>query len=1037
MSLSFGSITRELIAALDEEVRAIKSSGGSDRVGLRAGEYCGAATGHFIYKFLLDSELFVPTDTPGKLQLGESSYDVAVLAITEFEITLSVSKHIVEPLSRATLSFSAYYLLERLRERLGDMMKKPFDGQLMPMRLVGQLSNESLSGGTAHNTPDEHLNTEQLDAVNCCLKQAVTFVWGPPGTGKTYLVSKLIQELVRRDERVLVTSHTNVAVDTALLRGIEGLGPCPAGTIVRVGDLARNEPGLLEASLDKVVEQKSESLRLRKADLEHRLRAVSADQERLAAALRLLEQSQQADRLVEKARTSFLQIERKTDEVRRTREAARQSLEVLLGHLRDAEKSSPLKRMIPRFNPNRIQQMVSRKELDIQNAEAMVEDAERSRSANAYELSEAESEAARLRRELAKGDITQPHAEIRTQLAEAEKAITTLTDETSRTDARLREISATAIAEARVVGATLSRFVINDELLRGAFDTIIVDEVSMVLMPYLWFVASKARTRFVALGDPMQLPPISIAQDAAEYPMAAKWLGRDPFILCGLGAGPDTPAGSRLCRLSMQYRMHPDIGEVANRLTYRAHGNPLQHAAEFEKYRAGLEAHPCPGAALVLCDTSRANPWCAIRHPTMSRYNIYSAVVCVRLAKQALAAGTRSVGIIAPYRAQARLVQTLIEQEGLHRENVFASTVHRYQGNEKDAIVLDVVEGPPLHVGRPLRGDSGDDAARLLNVACTRAKGKLIVVAHVKHVMGKVDTAQSLRALVEHLMREAKVMDAGQLLQGHGDADIGQAIWVTGGMQRTLGDLGGAMYYDEGTFYSAFLKDLMAASNQVLLYSPFVAEERLAGMMTPIRHLIDRGVSVTVVTRASSPSNVVARKLEAQMRDAGVDVVPKSRLHEKLVFIDENVAWFGSLNILSQRTSTELMLRMAEPGFARRLMECTGAISILQKQEQQRKTQTRLVALEQALKARVEFPICNLCGETTVLKTGKYGPFFGCPNYASGRCSFTSKVSRNVLSAAVSDLDLKCGKCEGPLELKFGRRGPFVKCSRCPCTESL
>ena len=58
---NFRSITSELILAVDEEIRAIKSSGGSDRVGVHAGKYCGeVGDGRFIYKFILDSELLCP-----------------------------------------------------------------------------------------------------------------------------------------------------------------------------------------------------------------------------------------------------------------------------------------------------------------------------------------------------------------------------------------------------------------------------------------------------------------------------------------------------------------------------------------------------------------------------------------------------------------------------------------------------------------------------------------------------------------------------------------------------------------------------------------------------------------------------------------------------------------------------------------------------------------------------------------------------------------------------------------------------------------
>ncbi len=69
------------------------------------------------------------------------------------------------------------------------------------------------------------------------------------------------------------------------------------------------------------------------------------------------------------------------------------------------------------------------------------------------------------------------------------------------------------------------------------------------------------------------------------------------------------------------------------------------------------------------------------------------------------------------------------------------------------------------------------------------------------------------------------------------------------------------------------------------------------------------------------------------------------------------------------------MLGMAEPGLAHLLMEYTGAISMLQEQEQQRKTETRLIALEQTLKTRIELPTCTVFRETMVLTTSGYEPF--------------------------------------------------------------
>ena len=280
--------------------------------------------------------------------------------------------------------------------------------------------------------------------------------------------------------------------------------------------------------------------------------------------------------------------------------------------------------------------------------------------------------------------------------------------------------------------------------------------------------------------------------------------------------------------------MHPDIGEVANELVYSKYGNPLSiRFRNLRKWSLLLDViHALVRHSFYVIRP--ANPWCALQDPTWSRYNIYSAIVCVRLASEAIASGAGDVGIVTPYRAQAKLIQSLVEHEGLHEHDVSASTVHRYQGKEKEVIILDLVEGPPLWLGRLLKGGVENEGARLLNVACTRAIGKLVVVAHMEYVLQKAGRAPVLLSLLEHFRNEAQYVDVRSLVEGYADPGVGYAIRRMTGKPSDLGDPKGISYFDEGTFYPAFTDDLMAASEQVLIYSPFVAPKRLSGLMIPM-----------------------------------------------------------------------------------------------------------------------------------------------------------------------------------------------------------
>ncbi len=66
----------------------------------------------------------------------------------------------------------------------------------------------------------ENLNDSQKEAVSGAVgsieSESFYLIQGPPGTGKTTTIAEIIAQSVMRDLKVLVTSHTNVAIDNAL-----------------------------------------------------------------------------------------------------------------------------------------------------------------------------------------------------------------------------------------------------------------------------------------------------------------------------------------------------------------------------------------------------------------------------------------------------------------------------------------------------------------------------------------------------------------------------------------------------------------------------------------------------------------------------------------------------------------------------------------------------------------------------------------------------------------------------------------------------
>ncbi len=80
------------------------------------------------------------------------------------------------------------------------------------------------------------LNSSQRGAIEKALQQSVTFLWGPPGTGKTKTMGALAASLIQMGKRVLLTALSNMALDQLLLSTCERLkNACLNTSIARLG----------------------------------------------------------------------------------------------------------------------------------------------------------------------------------------------------------------------------------------------------------------------------------------------------------------------------------------------------------------------------------------------------------------------------------------------------------------------------------------------------------------------------------------------------------------------------------------------------------------------------------------------------------------------------------------------------------------------------------------------------------------------------------------------------------------------------------
>lgn len=105
------------------------------------------------------------------------------------------------------------------------------------------------------------------------------------------------------------------------------------------------------------------------------------------------------------------------------------------------------------------------------------------------------------------------------------------------------------------------------------------------------------------------------------------------------------------------------------------------------------------------------------------------------------------IGIVTPYAAQRHVIEELVKGTDLERF-LRIGTVHAFQGLERDVIIFDTVESPGVAISRFTSDIWGTDAMRLLNVAVTRARHKLLIVANMSSIRQEPSSSM-LRQIME------------------------------------------------------------------------------------------------------------------------------------------------------------------------------------------------------------------------------------------------------------------------------------------------
>ncbi len=737
-------------AALRDEWSEVTRKRSQQEIPLVAGELIERVAHRVIVRYEIQSgdtvrEGFIGTLIPRELGTAEP---VAAEVLTQFgaEITLQLPAD------------SAFHKTARLRCDLSWLVSRQIDTftGLSSGSMPGFCTSAALaavsSTGLLHDLPQPHphpvdgLNEQQALAVAHGMQPRLTWLWGPPGTGKTTTVAALLTELLDSGKTILLAAPTNAAADVALDALITRRPKFCPGEIARIG--VTDNPTLLGRATP-----------------------------------------------------------------------------VVLDEIAAAQGAEPARRLV---------------EVRAELADV------RQRCKQATEAKSSDSLA-----------LTRKIADLTSFQKELEKLVGEVRDQVVR--------------KARLIACTTHQTLLKD-LHAKHFDTVVIDEASMVSSAMAMLVAGAGTGHTIVAGDFRQLPPIV----QATTPSARDWLGRSPFETSGIADA--VRAGrlpTNLVALQQQHRMRRQIGDAI--------GNAFYPEVDL---RTASTVHTRPArtvapdqSQLVIVDTGDLAALVARRGGSVSRYNLAHAQLAANTLHVPLTTARHpgSVGLISPFGPQARLLQALTPADSAVS---LASTVHRFQGGETDIVLYDAVDTTSSAL-QPhtwfTKTHMGSEGARLLNVAMSRAREQAILLADMAFLRTTCPAGTPVRQFLTHMTEFAQVHSWRTVAEASGPTTV----------QRSRNPI---------------LDDIAAATNTIDIFTASTDGVLTRDLVDVLLSLPD-SVKVSIWYRAADPTS--GYRVETPLRHHHTMLHPLQPIRESCIVAD-SVVWSGTRPILGKNPGTLL-----------------------------------------------------------------------------------------------------------------------------------
>lgn len=534
----------------------------------------------------------------------------------------------------------------------------------------GQYQKPALSNNKNIYFIDNKVNADQIMAIHSVINNDLTYVQGPPGTGKSATIVNMVISSILNNETILITSYTNSAVDNIFekmkrLKYKDFLIPFP---MIRLGSFDYAKKGLdyIKRAYKYYISIKN-SINIQELNKEYE-RKIGEEVRKI---LKI---------------NNIIQVNKKRNDVEIKINYYDKLMQVFSTHKK-------FKKNIPKLQKYQSAQKGQLTKLGKKNIDNILDELSIDYEVILLGIFIKSVKSFMLLDEIKYSYLNE--IIFSKNLDEARKKLLNeyYLEENLNQLQKIFPVFLTTNISTRV-------FPFNGP----TFDLLIMDEAGQCENAHSIVAMSKAK-RAAFIGDPNQLLPVVTLSETTNNNLTYQYSIPDVYnykktsILQTLN---QIDFMNDLILLRKHYRCRKSIVNFANKKYYN-------ETLEIENDKVSSDD-------------------CKFINVKSEFYNkkkntsLLEAVAIIEELKKI--PSNQSIGIISPFRNQTLLIQNKINELSINK-NVKVGTVHKFQGQEKDVILLSLAIGKDSYKGSY---DWIKDNKQLINVATTRAKEQLIVV---------------------------------------------------------------------------------------------------------------------------------------------------------------------------------------------------------------------------------------------------------------------------------------------------------------------